>query len=843
MNLKTGHMLKRGDYRVEKVLGVGGFGITYLCEQTALLRKVAVKEFFMKELCNRDAETSSVIVPSVGSREMVDLFRQKFIKEARIIATFGFNNKHIVRIIDVFEEKNTAYYVMEYVGGGSLSDKVKDGALSESAAVRYIRQVASALEFVHSKRMMHLDVKPANILLNDNDESVLIDFGLAKQYDTKGSQTSTTPVGISHGYAPLEQYKRGGVGVFSPATDIYSLGATLYRLLTGQTPPEAGDVNDDGLPELPRHITASVRVAIEAAMQPRRKERPQSIAEFLALLEGKDEKAKSKDESGDEIVHVGSSLPIVESGQPRPLEVSSFEKAEEQPVSESTPAPEGEALHSDGDGDAVCGNVDSEPTAYANQSIQEESDGETVLVDSSFSIMESGLQCSSENSSFEKKEERSVPENTPVSGGEVSHSDGEKDAVRGNVNYKSTTQSTKDENDGETVLVDSSFPIVESALQRSSENPSFEKVENRSGSGSIPASVEALHSNRVEKPVRRNVDSEPAVDANPIVKDGGDDRTVFAANDEKPLSSREKANGVADEAKAYKRNQLRSNSKGNSLESHDSAKKEKLSSNSRHNDKKRSEDVPKKHFFNKKRITVISLVAICIVAALFGIKSYNKDKTVETEIKDGETPSEQVQVTPGNNGMTIHEYLKPVQTSGMINGHEWVDLGLSVKWATCNVGASTPGDYGDYYAWGELFTKDNYTEETCTTNNKQISSIAGDNTYDVASNKWGDNWRMPTKAEFQELIDNCTWRWAVQNGHKGYKVTSKKNNNSIFLPITGWRYGTSIRNRGTGGYYWSASILENDARIASLLYISDGSRKIYWADRCGGRCVRPVVSE
>ena len=200
MNLKTGYQLAGGRYRVERVLGQGGFGITYLCEQTSLGRKVAVKEFFMREYCEREHGTASITLGSSGSREMVDRFRQKFIKEARALATL--NHKHIVRIIDIFEENNTAYYIMEFVDGGSLSDKVKEGALPEATAVRYIRQIASALDFVHGKRMMHLDIKPANILLNENDETVLIDFGLAKQYDESGTQTSTTPVGISHGYAP-----------------------------------------------------------------------------------------------------------------------------------------------------------------------------------------------------------------------------------------------------------------------------------------------------------------------------------------------------------------------------------------------------------------------------------------------------------------------------------------------------------------------------------------------------------------------------------------------------------------------------------------------------------------
>ena len=282
MNLSEGTFLQGGRYRIDGLLGQGGFGITYLGVQVALGRKVAIKEFFMKDLHNRDTNTSQVYVGSNGSREQVECFRQKFIKEARNI--FRLKHRHIIPVIDVFEENGTAYYVMEQISGGSLSDKVKRSALPESVAVRYIRQVAEALDFVHSQRMMHLDVKPANILVDENDNAVLIDFGLSKQYDSDGHQTSSTPVGISHGYAPLEQYKRGGVSVFSPATDIYSLGATLFKLVTGVTPPEASDVNDEGLPVLPSEVSPAVRTAIEAAMQPRRKDRPQSIAEFLELL-------------------------------------------------------------------------------------------------------------------------------------------------------------------------------------------------------------------------------------------------------------------------------------------------------------------------------------------------------------------------------------------------------------------------------------------------------------------------------------------------------------------------------------------------------------------------------
>ena len=288
MVLKPGTALERGKYRIDTVLGQGGFGITYLGEQIYLGRKVAIKEFFMDGVCVRDESTQAVTAPADNGKGMVERFRRKFIKEAQNIARL--RHRGIVPIIDIFEENGTAYYVMEHLSGGSLSSKVHGGALPQETALRYIRQVAAALGYVHAQRMMHLDIKPANILIDDEDNAVLIDFGLSKKYDSAGQQTSTTPVGISHGYAPLEQYKQGGVEQFTPATDIYSLGATLYKLVTGATPPEASDVMNMGLPPFPPTVSPAVQNAITKAMQPAVKARPQSVAEFLALLGGEGQK-------------------------------------------------------------------------------------------------------------------------------------------------------------------------------------------------------------------------------------------------------------------------------------------------------------------------------------------------------------------------------------------------------------------------------------------------------------------------------------------------------------------------------------------------------------------------
>ncbi len=292
--LRTNALLQGGKYRIEKVLGQGGFGITYLASQHIVIEgsigkietdvKVAIKEFFMKEICYREEKSNIVTIPSIGSKQQVERFKQKFIKEAHNISKL--NHPHIIKVGDIFEENSTAYYVMEYHGRGSLGDRIKEkGTLTEDEALSYVLQIADALDYIHQQQMNHLDIKPDNILLNKEGEVVLIDFGLSKCYDANGEQTSTTPVGVSVGYAPLEQLRMGGVGTFSPTTDIYALGATLYKMLTGQTPPDASVVLDEGLPEMSGNISLKVQKAIVKAMEPVRKKRPQNITEFLNLFD------------------------------------------------------------------------------------------------------------------------------------------------------------------------------------------------------------------------------------------------------------------------------------------------------------------------------------------------------------------------------------------------------------------------------------------------------------------------------------------------------------------------------------------------------------------------------
>lgn len=281
--LKNGLTLRNGSYKIIKVLGQGGFGITYLAEDKNLDRLVAIKEFFPKEFCVRDESTSSVRSGVRMNDSFIERLKAKFLKEARNLAHLDYRG--IIRVYTAFEENDTAYYVMEYIEGENLKDIVqKNGPLPVDRALKYIRQVGESLEYIHKKHLNHLDVKPANILLRKNiDQTVLIDFGLSKQYDKEGNQTSTTPTGISHGYAPAEQYNEGGVKEFSPRTDLYSLAATFYYLLTGKVPPRAIELLEQKL-QFPPHIPPHIVKAVSQAMSLGKSGRHESVRHFLNEL-------------------------------------------------------------------------------------------------------------------------------------------------------------------------------------------------------------------------------------------------------------------------------------------------------------------------------------------------------------------------------------------------------------------------------------------------------------------------------------------------------------------------------------------------------------------------------
>ena len=652
MNLQINSQLQNGKYRIEKVLGQGGFGITYLAMQVGLNRKVAIKEFFMKEYCNRDEATSSVSLGTVGSREVVMRFREKFIKEAQNIAVL--NHPHIIRIYDVFEENNTAYYVMEYLDNASLSEYLKQkGRLLETEALRFIRQIADALSYIHEHKINHLDVKPGNILLDAKNNAVLIDFGLAKRYDDAGNQTSTTPVGISHGYAPLEQYKKGGVGTFSPTTDIYSLAATLFKLVTGQTPPDAGDVNEDGLPDFPSDISQSTINAITQAMQGSRKNRPQSIAEFLKLLDGEGVKTRDDDEATE----------IVGVERPKPAEPKKEEPKQELPNEQKHRKKKSKAW---------------------------------IFILLAIIIGGAGYYFVNEKMKGEKKKEAEM--------------------------------------------------LAQAEQERIKKEQEAAQIAQAQKEAEAKQKAEAERKRKEEEAKRK-------------------------AEQERLEKERQELEAEKAELEAQKAEQAR-------LEA------------------ERAEQAR--------------------------IEAERKRKEEEAKRK-----AEQARLE------------REAAEKAKYNGHEYVDLGLSVKWATCNVGANKPEDYGNYYAWGETSTKSTYYNNNSKTYGKRMNDIKGNSQYDAARANWGGTWRMPTKAELEELKNECTWTWTTQNGVKGYKVTGP-NGNSIFLPAAGCRSGSSLHHAGEYGIYWSSTPHESDSAYWFFFVSGHQPELVDSLYRSNGQSVRPV---
>ena len=296
MNLPNGHLLQNGKYKLTHVVGQGGFGITYKgvwytevkgplgTVQTEV--PVCIKEYFFKDYCYRDADSLAVCVHSATGKQLFDKFKEKLIKEARILSEV--HHPYIVNVLEVFEEHNTAYIAMEYIDGYSLKSLLgKEGMLPEQQAIRYIRQIGEALQFVHEKSILHLDVKPSNILIDKQGNARLIDFGVSKRYDIEQEETSTTLLTLSKGFAAIEQYDNEGIQQFSPCPDIYSLGATLYNLLTGKIPTESILRATRPL-KRPRELNPAISEQTEAvilrAMQIIPADRYASIEELLAQL-------------------------------------------------------------------------------------------------------------------------------------------------------------------------------------------------------------------------------------------------------------------------------------------------------------------------------------------------------------------------------------------------------------------------------------------------------------------------------------------------------------------------------------------------------------------------------
>ncbi len=292
-DLSSGITLKGSayTYRIERTLGSGTFGITYLATilsgAGALDGKVhvCIKEFFMHDVNGREG---SAVTASTKNGLWND-YRKKFEREARRLAAI----KHpgVVQVLEAFNQNNTSYYSMEYLGGGSLDGYIKKkGHLTEPEALRLFKHVTDAMSYLHAQHMLHLDLKPGNIMMKDDGTTAIIDFGLAKQFDSNGNPESSSTIGAgTPGYAPIEQAHYNGENrtAFPATMDVYALGATLFKMLTGKRPPEGSQVLNDGLPtdELHRYGVSQRTVsAIEHAMEPMVARRTPTVAALASEL-------------------------------------------------------------------------------------------------------------------------------------------------------------------------------------------------------------------------------------------------------------------------------------------------------------------------------------------------------------------------------------------------------------------------------------------------------------------------------------------------------------------------------------------------------------------------------
>ena len=312
--LKVGTML-RGIYRIDSYLSSGGFGNTYVATNVEFNERVAIKEFFMRGITQRDDNQTTVSVSNADNQDSFREQREKFKKEARRLRQLS--NPHIVSVHDLFEENGTAYYVMDYVDGENLAERLRRTGqpMTEGEVCELLPQILSALKSVHDASFWHLDLKPANIMVDQHGQVKLIDFGASKQLNAqKGGATTSTAISYTHGYAPREQMEQN-YDKFGPWTDLYALGATLYTLLTNKRPPLPTDIDDDtssdkhlALP-FPASVSEDMKRRVLWMMKTNRMQRPQSVNDVF-----------EKDVDEDTIIEHVPTKPIL-TASPKPQSI------------------------------------------------------------------------------------------------------------------------------------------------------------------------------------------------------------------------------------------------------------------------------------------------------------------------------------------------------------------------------------------------------------------------------------------------------------------------------------------------------------------------------------------
>ena len=671
MNLPIGTLLQGGKYKIVKKLGQGTFGITYQAEMKVqgklgpLDFHVAIKEFFMKEKNERRSDGS--VTCSHSSAETCEYYRKKFKHEAENLSKMRHGN--IVKVNDVFDENNTSYYVMELVAGGSLDSYINERhGLPEGEALRILREAGSAVSYMHSKRMLHLDIKPKNIMRSDDGHIFLIDFGLSKQFNKNGEPESSSHVGGgTERYAPPEQSDYKQDGSFPATLDIYALGATLYKMLTGSIPPLPNEILNEGIDRQlleQKGVSKKTISVIEKAMKQKKAERYQTVQEMLSALPViKEDEKEEEPEVIDTSEEDSTEYDMSDFLDPPAFEVGSKEAAEE-------------ALRL---------------RAKANE------------------LFDKG--------SYEKALKLFL----------FSAELDEKDAEDNRIgwlyyNGKGTAQDYKKAFEWWFKSANKGYWADQYNLGMCYENGYGCKKDTK----------------KAKEWYRKAMEQ-----------------------------------GDKDAKAAYERL-----------------------------------DVHKESSLNIKGAAIALAVIILGVVSLRIMKS-----------------------TPTFSDIQISD--------GVINGHEFVDLGLSVKWATCNIGGEAPVDSGEYVYSSSVYTSPEIADKA----NKRIDSkypIPIVRSGDHAEKYWGaEFWRVPTKQEFEELINKCEWKWGKQTGKYGYKITGP-NGKSIFLPAAGYKE-TYYNNNYIKGGYWCLNFNNDEKPELSSFSFDKSSRKIPRSSNISSCPIRAVA--
>ncbi|MBR6926512.1 MAG: protein kinase [Bacteroidaceae bacterium] len=350
-------------YEIIDLLGAGGFGNTYLARDTrfsATTLHVCVKEFFLSGVASRAADGRTIMLTDPTQAQNYEDGRLRFRREAERM--FTLRDEHIVRVSDLFDENGTSYYVMDYIAGQSLAGLIQQrGALSEPEALKYILQLLQGLRVIHSVGMVHLDIKPGNAMIDKSGKVVLIDFGASKIIEN-GSATLSAAILTTPGYAPLEQAlcQLDRIGEW---TDLYAVGGTLYKLLSGRTPATSQAIIDEGRAafDFPAETSNATRELIFWLMNERISNRPHSTEEVItrveALLEELKEgnhAAETPSASSDDIPEAipiepqasspgEANIPLAEVAQPQPQQPAATPKAKAtkapQPLFTAPPPP------------------------------------------------------------------------------------------------------------------------------------------------------------------------------------------------------------------------------------------------------------------------------------------------------------------------------------------------------------------------------------------------------------------------------------------------------------------------------------------------------------------------